>query len=84
MTRLTRGSSLCEFCGCQEYAEIREEYYANLIDKKWKSLKEALENRLDPQTWAGACCLRFQAQSKKPELDWGKLPPKPSCWHFCL
>ena len=32
----------CESWQPQEYAEIREEYYATLIDKKWKSLKEAL------------------------------------------
>jgi len=25
----------------QEYTEIREEYYATLIDKKWKSITEA-------------------------------------------
>jgi 5-methyltetrahydrofolate--homocysteine methyltransferase len=41
----------------EEYAEIREEYYATLVDKKWKSLKDA--------------------QKKKIELDWSKVPPKP-------
>ena len=25
---------------CQEYSEIRDEYYATLVDKKWKSLAE--------------------------------------------
>jgi len=40
-----------------EYKEIREEYYATLIDKKWKTIA--------------------QAQAKKPEMDWSKVPPKP-------
>eukprot|EP00931_Biecheleriopsis_adriatica_P110612 TRINITY_DN848_c0_g1_i8.p1 TRINITY_DN848_c0_g1~~TRINITY_DN848_c0_g1_i8.p1 ORF type:complete len:1076 (-),score=345.69 TRINITY_DN848_c0_g1_i8:269-3496(-) len=41
----------------EEYGEIRDEYYATLVDKKWKTLE--------------------QAQSKKPQLDWSKVPPKP-------
>eukprot|EP00933_Yihiella_yeosuensis_P015814 TRINITY_DN13673_c0_g1_i1.p1 TRINITY_DN13673_c0_g1~~TRINITY_DN13673_c0_g1_i1.p1 ORF type:complete len:827 (+),score=235.85 TRINITY_DN13673_c0_g1_i1:172-2481(+) len=41
----------------EDYTEIREEYYATLIDKKWKTLE--------------------QAQKKKPEIDFSKVPPKP-------
>jgi len=41
----------------EEYSEIRDEYYATLIDKKWKTLA--------------------QAQAKKPEIDFSKIPPKP-------
>merc|ERR1719223_300999 len=26
---------------CEEYAEIREEYYATLVDKKWKTIQQA-------------------------------------------
>ncbi|CAE7027101.1 mtr [Symbiodinium natans] len=49
----------------EEYAEIREEYYNTLIDKKWKTLAEA--------------------QKKKPQLDWSKLPPKPKfVGNMCL
>ena len=29
----------------QEYNEIREEYYATLIDKKWKTLADATPTR---------------------------------------
>merc|ERR1712048_1345793 len=41
----------------EEYTEIRDEYYATLIDKKWNTLAKA--------------------QSKKPVLDWGKVPSTP-------
>jgi len=41
----------------EEYTEIREEYYATLVDKKWKTLAEA--------------------QKKRPEIDWSKVPPQP-------
>ncbi|CAE8605206.1 unnamed protein product [Polarella glacialis] len=41
----------------EEYTEIRDEYYATLVDKKWKTLD--------------------QAQAKKPQMDWSKVPPKP-------
>ncbi|CAE8738059.1 unnamed protein product, partial [Polarella glacialis] len=41
----------------EEYTEIRDEYYATLVDKKWKTLE--------------------QAQAKKPQMDWSKVPPKP-------
>eukprot|EP00441_Pelagodinium_beii_P006521 CAMPEP_0197703102 /NCGR_PEP_ID=MMETSP1338-20131121/125262_1 /TAXON_ID=43686 ORGANISM="Pelagodinium beii, Strain RCC1491" /NCGR_SAMPLE_ID=MMETSP1338 /ASSEMBLY_ACC=CAM_ASM_000754 /LENGTH=1480 /DNA_ID=CAMNT_0043286995 /DNA_START=99 /DNA_END=4541 /DNA_ORIENTATION=- len=41
----------------EEYTEIRDEYYATLIDKKWKTLK--------------------QAQEKKGQIDFAKIPPKP-------
>merc|ERR1719444_542521 len=40
-----------------DYKEIREEYYATLVDKKWMTLDKA--------------------RSKKPQLDWTKVPPTP-------
>ncbi|CAE8655672.1 unnamed protein product [Polarella glacialis] len=41
----------------EEYTEIRDEYYATLVDKKWKTID--------------------QAQAKKPQMDWSKVPPRP-------
>jgi len=42
----------------EEYTEIRDEYYATLIDKRWHTLEKA--------------------QTKKPIIDWAKVPAKPN------
>merc|ERR1719331_1405372 len=65
----------------EEYDELREEYYAGLLDKKWFSLAKARENKLNidfkaspppvPTTTGNIALRKYDLTEIRKYIDWG-------------